>query len=534
VVNRCGGLPLALEVIGAWVAEETRELSGADVDCWWKEELMEKLPELGNTESPQRGPSVLEILRSSYDGLPPALKDCFVLLTVWPTNAVGQYVGGELLGKLGALIPGALSIAQKGKRVLKDLKCRSLIKVDMKSGKEFVTIHDLLMELGRSIANEGRVYSASGYQNGYGQWYYRCSWSPPVPTAVQHLSLHYSDFTRVPASVIAQSQLKSIVLSNVSRIPPLLDLRGCQVVMFNECTGDFFNSSWQRLRCFILGQASCFRKLATLYYPPDLRKLSILQYLSLSMCKQLVRPPNISGLAALRHLDLNGCVALTSSPNVRGMNALQRLDLSGCVALTSPPTVQGLNALQHLDLSRCKALETPPDVQGLNALQHLDLSRCKALETPPDVQGLNALQHLDLSRWKALTTPPDVRGLPALQHLNLRECVALTTPPDVRGLSALQRLDLRWCEAITTPPDVRGLGTLQRLDMCMCKAMMTTPNVEGLANLQHLDLSSCGALTTPPNVGGLANLQHLDLRWCGNLTTPPDIRGLTGLHYRRP
>jgi hypothetical protein len=189
VVQRCGGLPLALEVTGARVAEETRELSG-EVNCWWKEELMEKLPELGDTESPQRGPSVLDVLRSSYDGLPPALKDCFVLLTVWPTNVFGKYVGGDLRSKLGALIPGALSIVQKGKRVLRDLEYRSLIKVDMKFGKESVTLHDLHMELGRSIANEGRVYSASGF----GGWNYRCSWSSPVPMVVQHLSLYRSDF----------------------------------------------------------------------------------------------------------------------------------------------------------------------------------------------------------------------------------------------------------------------------------------------------------------------------------------------------
>jgi hypothetical protein len=83
VVERCGGLPLALEVTGAWVAEETRELSEAEVDCWWKEELMKKLPELGNTESPERGPSVLEILKSSYNRLPQALKEAFVLLPAW-------------------------------------------------------------------------------------------------------------------------------------------------------------------------------------------------------------------------------------------------------------------------------------------------------------------------------------------------------------------------------------------------------------------------------------------------------------------
>lgn len=85
---------------------------------------MEKLPELGKTESTERGPSVLEILRSSYDGLPPDLKDSFVLLAVWVREGIGREVP-SLSCMLGALTPGALSIARKGERVLNNLKDRS-------------------------------------------------------------------------------------------------------------------------------------------------------------------------------------------------------------------------------------------------------------------------------------------------------------------------------------------------------------------------------------------------------------------------
>jgi hypothetical protein len=265
---------------------------------------------------------------------------------------------------LGALTPGALSVARKGERVLKDLKHRSLVKMDtndrISKTLQFVTIHDLLLELGRSIAHEGRVYSASGGSS---------SWSFSVPTVVQHLFICKSDFVRVPTSVIAQAQLKSIVLSGVTRIPSLLDLRGCQLVMFDHCSGDFFNPSWLRLPCLTLEQFSCSGGLATLRYPPDLRRLSILQYMSFRSCQELTRGPNMSGLTALQHLDLSKCMAMSIPPDVRGLHALRRLELRGCVALTSPPNIQGLTGLQVLDLSGYNALTNPPDVRGLAALQ---------------------------------------------------------------------------------------------------------------------------------------------------------------------
>ncbi|CAM9157218.1 unnamed protein product [Chrysoparadoxa australica] len=124
--------------------------------------------------------------------------------------------------------------------------------------------------------------------------------------------------------------------------------------------------------------------------------------LDLSFCYSLTRlPESLCYLTTLQHLDLSGCRGLTSlSESLCSLTTLQHLNLRGCNGLTSLPESLGhLKALQHLDLSWCISLTSLPESLGhLKALQHLDLRRCEGLTSLPKSLGglLKAPQHLVL------------------------------------------------------------------------------------------------------------------------------------------
>jgi hypothetical protein len=502
-VECCGGLPLALELVGARVAEERRYLiDAANQELWWEDELLPGLEshQLGRV-TVQRRESVLDNLRFSYDALPrQGLKDAFVLLAgMWPDDEVFREIKGAVCKLAAAVFCDAHNPTQEAKKAVEELKARSLLKVVEGTDAwgssnrviHVVTIHDLLSEVGVALANgiENTALHARKFCRWVGEdW---LQWPQPGTSLWEH------------QVVIACEKLGIPSFGTITEVPPTSYQRN----IANISPTSFFQKS-TGMKSLVL------HHLRNLHMPCLSSGLENCRFLSIQCCFISMGEDVLVGLANLHHLDLsNNTFCLKKPPVLRGLRNLRHLNLSGSYSLLAPPDLRGLENLEHLDLSVCWVLRSPPVLSGLRSLQHLNLSHCGGLLGPPALCGLTSLQHLNLSYCGGLLGPPALCGLTSLQHLKLSGCKGLREPPDLCGLTSLQHLDLSDCKGLAEPPvlanltklrylGMRGCGCLDRFDFgglptrCMILRQETTsgsvllPSESGFANSGDVENSS--------------------------------------------
>eukprot|EP00775_Hariotina_reticulata_P004639 gene4639-4892_t len=245
-------------------------------------------------------------------------------------------------------------------------------------------------------------------------------------------------------------------------------------------------------------------------------------------------------LRALRYLNLSDCRCLQQIPDAFGqLEALQYLNLSGCSSLQQLPDTFGqLSALQYLDLSACESLLQLPDAVGkLSALKQLFLSCCSLQQLPDTFGSLGALHTLYLGYCRNLQQLPSTFGkLSALLKLDLLECSSLRQLPDTFGqLKNLQKLHLN-CRSLQRLPDGFGqLCALKELDVADCSSLQLLPDsLQQMSALQklHLDCSSLQKL--PDSFGQLHALQELIINDCNSLQQLPNSFGMLSCMYPMP
>jgi disease resistance protein RPM1 len=427
-VECCGGLPLALELVGARVAEETRRLlDDANQELWWEDELLPGLEnhQLGRV-TVQRRESVLDNLRLSYDALPrQGLKDAFVLLAgMWPDTEAFRRVDWVVCKLAAAVSNDAHNPTQEAKKAVEELKARSLLKVvEIRRATTWgitwvperyrvthgCTIHDLLLEVGVALANEG-TENAALHARKFCRWVVEDSlqWPRPGTSLWEHQVVIACRDRGMPSSCFGTitKVLPTSYQRDIANILPI----------------SFFRKS-TRIKSLVL------HSLHELHMPrlsPGLKKC---RFLSIQCSEFSMGKGVLVGLTNLHHLDLSNNTLLTKPPVLTGLRNLRHLNLSRCwSALREPPVLRGLENLEHLDLSSCMNLRAPPVLDGLKSLQHLNLSNCRKLRAPPALWGLTSLQHLDLSLCGGFMVPPVLADLVNLRYLDVRGCPGADKP----------------------------------------------------------------------------------------------------------
>ncbi|XP_034206988.1 disease resistance protein RPV1-like [Prunus dulcis] len=199
-------------------------------------------------------------------------------------------------------------------------------------------------------------------------------------------------------------------------------------------------------------------------------------------------------LPRLKILNLSHSHGLVTTPDLSGSPNLERLILKDCINLKEvDESIGDLEKLVFLNLKDCKNLmKLPIRISMLRSLQKLILSGCSNLVLPASMIVKNQSDSTPsemkkLSLWQSMRSWVLPRknlqltsaSLPQfLKSLDMAYCNLSEIPNDLpSSLSSLERLNLDGNPFFSLPVNLNGLSKLQRLSLDMC------PNLEMIPEL---------------------------------------------------
>ncbi|CAK9224463.1 unnamed protein product [Sphagnum troendelagicum] len=490
VADACCRLPLALEVIGAFLFDKKRP---EDRDCWHQA-----------TETLRANGDILNKLKISYDGL--SSDESRLMFTDIACFLIGK-------DEQMAMQIFESCISYTGPQVsFHALMDKSLVTLD---SDRRIRMHDLLRDMGRNVVT--KQSQIEGQRSHL--------WDPAMAERV--LRKNQGTDTVRGLSVAGAKDGAAWKAETYTRMSELhfLILDHCQV------KGDF--STWSKELRWLQWWSLPLSEL-----PPTLSLLN-LSVLDLTGSKSVTRisPKNSNDefpCKELRMLILKDCTALEELPQTIGkLSRLKNLDVQGCSTLKALPDSFPCKELRMLILKDCTALEELPQTIGkLSRLKNLDVQGCSTLKALPDSVGeLVELTQLNLSNCTTLKRLPDtICLLSKLQKLWLINCTKLKFLPIEFG--KLQRLDEFWADATSLsrlPYSFSQLSNLEDLHLHKCENIQELPSMSGLfpcKELRMLILKDCTALEElPQTIGKLSRLKNLDVQGCSTLKALPDSVG---------
>ncbi|KAB2617024.1 TMV resistance protein N-like [Pyrus ussuriensis x Pyrus communis] len=236
----------------------------------------------------------------------------------------------------------------------------------------------------------------------------------------------------------------------------------------------------------------------------DLSGLPNLEKLILKDCINLVDvDESIGNLGKLVFLNLKGCKNLMKLPKrMNWLRSLEKLILSGCskLVLHDSATVIHVHAISG-DMNKPGLLSTlswtpirswwmwawpGKTLQSTSfslaslprCLGSLNLFCCNLSEVPNDLCSISSLKYLNLSCNPILCLPQNMKSLIMLETLALFGCTNLEMLPELPA--RLKSLKAPCCTSLKR---LKNLPNLLKLDFCSCARLV---EVEGLLNIKTL------------------------------------------------
>ncbi|KAK9091168.1 hypothetical protein Sjap_024345 [Stephania japonica] len=400
VVQKCGGVPLAIKALGGLLRFKDKESD-------W---LAIKESEMWDIQM-----DILPSLRLSYKHLSSHLRQCFASCCIFPKDYEIEREYLIQLWMANGFIPckGQIDLEDVGDKIIKDLLWRSFFQEPKKNDElgniMSFKIHDLMHDLALSIMKNECFIMEHGM-------------TQEVPKGVRHLSynnprhLQYHNFGNIDID-----ELKSLRSFHI--LPPSNSL----------CFYDFFSNALTK-----------GRPLRMLTFPFDhLQKWSVfiyrlrhLRYLDLSYSDIKLLPESFVCLQNLQTLKLQNCHKLCKLPrDMSHMINLRHLDIQGCDSLTHMPRKMGRLTEMHtltmfiVGKDEGRRIEELKDLNKLRG--HIEIKDLDTVKSPTDAKmGILAnksnLESLSLN-WRvnerdvARQASIDEKVLESLQpHTNLK------------------------------------------------------------------------------------------------------------------
>ncbi|XP_052292146.1 disease resistance protein RUN1-like isoform X7 [Citrus sinensis] len=403
VMKYAQGVPLALKVLGCFLYEREKEV--------W-ESAINKLQRILH-------PSILEVLKISYDSLDDKEKNIFL--------DVACFFQGEDVNLVMKFHNASGFYPEIGISVLVD---KSLIAIDSYNK---IRMHDLLQELGREIVrqesinpgNRSRlwhhedIYEVLTYNTGTEKIEGICL----DMSKVKELRLNPNTFTKMPKLRFLKFYSSLFNGENKCKMSYLQDPGFAEVKYLHwhgyplkSLPSNDIEQLWDRVKRYSkLNQiihAACHKLIAKIPNPtlmPRMKKLVILNLRGSKSLKSL--PSGIFNLEFLTKLDLSGCSKLKRLPEIS----------SDCKRLKSlPSSLYRLKSLGILDLHGCSNLQRLPECLGqLSSPITCNLAKTNIERIPESIIQLFVSGYLLLSygeRFEFVQKPPFLeRGCLVLQ-----------------------------------------------------------------------------------------------------------------------
>ncbi|KAG6541380.1 hypothetical protein Mapa_017249 [Marchantia paleacea] len=473
IVQKCGGLPLILEVVGKY-------LKTCDSKDVWQQthELLVKADH-GKTVGLDK---VWMQLKISYDNLQNVEKQMFTeAATILQERLVelhGWRHGQRTWTLFEAKLLWGVMYGNEALhwRTLVDLSLVSDVPED--SG---IRIHELLKHLGNSLAATDdfriRVDSVEDLSKVIQDGNLKIEKVHTLQVVCKKTDQRFCwkcDLFRSGWSSECAHHFPRLPIANICNMESLrfLQLVDCElgegkailppnvVVFISQNSGENISFAESSRLVYLSMKAFKIQRL-----PESLCELSNLHCLHLEAGNLLSLPDTFGSLKKLRQLKLIGQNLKELPASFGGSGALQKLHLECDQLKCLPETFGLLRQLQELSLGCETLVSLPLSIGELEALQDLSL-RCNGLEKLPDSFGkLVGLRKLELESDKLLCLPESFANLKQLQELSL-VCRILPWLPDSFGeLEALQDLILQ-CDNLERLPDsLVDLQALQKLEL---------------------------------------------------------------------
>ncbi|CAN6699573.1 unnamed protein product [Malus baccata var. baccata] len=499
IVSYCGGLPLALEVLGSFLITRTR----TDWDSQLKK--LKKTP---------KG-KIINPLKISFEGLDDPQKAIFLDISCFFIGWDKDYVT-KVLNGCGFSATIEINV----------LRERCLVTFE----RNELNMHDLLQEMARVIIFE----RSAGHPE-------RCSrlWDPQLVTEVltdksgtkevEGLALHLSiqDFERYAFSTEAFANMKKLRLLRLINVQLIGEYKHVPIKLIWLCwrgfplqsiPDDFFNL--EKL-VFLDMQGS---QLVQVWEGSKL--LQKLKIIDLSFSFFLIKSPDFSQLPNLEELILEGCDKLSEIHSSIGhLKRLALVNLTGCKMLSSlPEDFYKSKSVKTLLLNGCfQFREVHKDIGEMISLRILEAKDTAITEVPRSIVELKNLTRLSLQGVQRLSCPLLLWGLNFLRELNLSQCALSDDeiPKGLGSLISLQYLSLGRND-FHTLPSLSGLSKLETLSLNHCYKLCEICDLP--TNLKFVHARGCPSLVTMPDFSKMSNMRELDV------SDSLELREVPGLH----
>ncbi|KAH7689032.1 P-loop containing nucleoside triphosphate hydrolase protein [Dioscorea alata] len=488
LAKKCGGLPLALSVLGG-------HLSGKEKTPYvWKD--LEKTMEWAS-----QGKECQDILALSYDALEYDLKPCFLYFGMFPQDHV---ISVTRLVKLW-VAEGFVKDEDQGEGVLEALIQRSLVQVYERRPDESVKtciVHDLLLELAKNEAEKDgflKIYTgrASSYTN------------------ARRLAVHYgSDNTDM--QIHDQSQTILPGLRTLMQIASLFE------------AGDslLFNSK-------LLTVLELRRVQLPSRFSEEIKSMKHLRYLGLQETGVRELPTSICELQNLQTIDLRNWRSSCKIPST--LFKIKTLRHVQTDAILRPPSKLVLHDLRTLETVATNWIQEWkfPKLRKLS-LAEVDRFPVTALVTL--LAELNQLVVLKISSTEGSHIPSKVDLMAFEFHNNLRSLNLNGIWPGGDAFTFPKYLTKLYLEETRLEQD--PMPKLEKLPYLGClvlftssytgKSMMCTAG--GFPRLEVLYIVLLYALEEwKVEEDAMPKLKHLRIWDCRMLNRLPELQHVTGL-----
>ncbi|KAG5223838.1 TMV resistance protein [Salix suchowensis] len=470
VVDYCGGIPLALEVLGSSLSAKNKSR--------WKC-VIDKLRIIPNHD-------IQEKLRICFDRLDDhKLQKTFLDLACFFIGRNKEYVSHVLEARCG----------YNPEDDLGTLSERSLIRVNA-FGE--ISMHNLLRDMGREIIhNESPDHPGKRSRI----WQREDAWNVLSKQMLQTLMITFSLFSLLLLQILNKLKILNLSYSKYLVKTPNLHSSSLEKLLLEGCMSLVeVHQSVGHLKSLIFLNLKGCRRLKTL--PQSICDVKSLKILNISECSQLEKlPEHMGGMESFTELQADGINNEQFLASIEHLKYLRKLSLCGynfnadAPSSSSGPTpISSWISASVLDW---KALRSPC-FTSWRLLRKLRLAYYGLSERTTncvDLGGLIALEELNLSGNNFFSLPSSISVLPKLQLLRVSHC---------RNLVSISELpsDLKVLDAISCKSMERIRGTMDHYishlgpgfdkfkRMHLCHSVRLLHSVSGLNNA-NTPSSSC-------------------------------------------